>query len=220
MRNLRRSCSGQARQRDRLPSRFQAPINRRRTHLKNHFTITVLAALCAALVLALGVLAQSKPHVKIPIVAANPQDVSSPESIVLADYDSISGGIGVPRQWGRDKSLMDPHARFVDVLTDPKTGAITAKSIDAQEFTDAFDDSAVKGGFTEHELAHVTHKYGNVATVLSSYEGKFQSTGKVATRGVNIYQLYFDGKRWWILSVVWEEERPGNPIPPELQPKK
>jgi hypothetical protein len=56
-----------------------------------------------------------------------------------------------------------------------------------------------------------------VATVLSSYEGTVASTGKVATRGVNIFQLYFDGKRWWILSMVWDEERPDNPLPPELQ---
>jgi hypothetical protein len=26
--------------------------------------------------------------------------------------------------------------------------------------------------------------------------------------------------RWWILSVVWEEERPDNPIPAELLPRK
>jgi hypothetical protein len=26
----------------------------------------------------------------------------------------------------------------------------------------------------------------------------------VITRGVNIFQLYFDGKRWWILSMVWD----------------
>jgi hypothetical protein len=51
--------------------------------------------------------------------------------------------------------------------------------------------------------------------VLSSYEGTVAS-GKVITRGVNIFQLYFDGKRWWILSMVWDEERPGNPIPKEL----
>lgn len=165
-------------------------------------------------------LARPEAHVTIPVIAANPKDVSSPEATINADYESISGGVGVPRQWGRDTSLMDPQARFVDVQTDAKTGAILAKSISGQEFADRFDAWAVKNGFTEHELAHVTHRFGNVATVLSSYEGKSLATGKVETRGVNIYQLYFDGKRWWILSVVWEEEHPGNPIPAELLPKK
>jgi hypothetical protein len=73
----------------------------------------------------------------------------------------------------------------------------------------------VKNGFTEREIAHEIKRYGNVATVLSSYEGK-TAAGKAVSRGVNIFQLYFDGKRWWILSMVWDEERPGNPIPPEL----
>ena len=172
------------------------------------------------LAIVFGTFAQSKPHIAIPIIAADPKDVSSPEAAVLADYESISGGVGVARNWGRDNSLMDPQARFVDVQTDPKTGAITAKSISEQEFADRSDASSVKGGFTEHELAHVTHRFGNVATVLSSYEGKLSTTGKVVARGVNIYQLYFDGKRWWILSIVWEEERPDNPIPAELLPKK
>jgi hypothetical protein len=162
---------------------------------------------------------KSKVHVEIPVVAVKAEDVASPEAIVLADYESISGGVGVARQWGRDHTLYDSHARFVALRQDRKTGAIQQTSSGEQEFADDADGMMVKEGFTEHELAHIVHRYGNVATVLSSYEGKLTSTGKVAARGVNIYQLYFDGKRWWILSVVWDEERPDNPIPPELLPK-
>jgi hypothetical protein len=56
--------------------------------------------------------------------------------------------------------------------------------------------------------------------VLSSYEGKVQSTGKVVMRGVNVFSLYFDGKRWWIQTMLWDEEEPGNPIPAELLSRK
>jgi len=164
--------------------------------------------------------AQTKPgvHVEIPVVAARPEDVTL-ESIVKADYESISGGVGVSRQWGRDQSLYDPHARFVGLGTDPQSGAITSSSFNEQEYADESDAVFVREGYTERELAHSIHRFGNVATVLSSYEGKSSLTGKVLSRGVNIYQLYFDGKRWWILSIVWDDERPGNPIPPELLPK-
>jgi len=102
---------------------------------------------------------------------------------------------------------------------DPKSGAIVAMITTHQEFVDVADESTVKEGFTERELGHKIERYGNVATVLSSYEGKNESTGKVVTRGVNIFQLYFDGKRWWILSMVWDQENPANPIPPDLLPK-
>ncbi len=162
---------------------------------------------------------QNAKHVAVQKVGARPEDVASIEAIVKASYETISGGVGVPRQWGRDESLFDPNVRFVAVERDPKSGAIVAMISTHQEFVDDADASLVKEGFTERELGRKIERYGNVATVLSSYEGKNASTGKVITRGVNIFQLYFDGKRWWILSMVWDQETPANPIPPELLPK-
>src|SRR5262249_44146303 len=140
---------------------------------------------------------------------------SSPEAIVLADLASISGGVGVPRQWGRDSSLMDPHVRFVSISVDPKTGKTKTHAVTQQEFIDESDAFMVKAGFREHELGRQVHRFGNVATVLSAYEGKTANADK-PERGVNIYQLYNDGKRWWIASIVWDEEREGNAIPAEL----
>ena len=159
---------------------------------------------------------EDNKHVDRPVIAARAEDVSTIEGIVKASYETISGGAGVPRDWGRDRTLFDPESRSVAVVVDPKTGVITAKAKTEQEFADEADAWAVKNGFTERELRHIIKRYGNVATVLSSYEGK-NAEGKVITRGVNIFQLYFDGKRWWILSMVWDEERPDNPIPPELR---
>ena len=53
------------------------------------------------------------------------------------------------------------------------------------------DESTVKEGFTERELGHKIERYGNVATVLSSYEGKNASTGKVVTRGSEYFPAVF-----------------------------
>jgi len=158
--------------------------------------------------------AQKKVHVDRPIIEARAEDVGTIEGIVTASYETISGGVGVPRQWGRDRTLFDPDSRSVAVGVNAKTGAIKTTSMTEQDFADQSDASLVKDGFTERELKHVINRFGNVATVLSSYEGS--ASGKVIERGVNIFQLYFDGKRWWILSMVWDEERPNNPIPKEL----
>jgi hypothetical protein len=38
------------------------------------------------------------------------------------------------------------------------------------------------------------------------------------SRGVNSIELYFDGTRWWIASVVWQSESPELPIPDSLLP--
>ena len=159
--------------------------------------------------------AQKKVHVDRPIIEARAEDVGTIEGIVKASYETISGGAGVARQWGRDRTLFDPNSRSVAIHVDAKTGAIKTESMTEQDFADRSDASLVKDGFTERELKHVIKRFGNVATVLSSYEGS--ASGKVLERGVNIFQLYFDGKRWWILSMVWDEERPDNPIPAELK---
>jgi hypothetical protein len=178
----------------------------------------VVRAGCGVLVMGacgFGVVrAQKKVHVDRPIIEARAEDVSTIEGIVTASYETISGGVGVPRQWGRDRTLFDPNSRSVAIHVDAKTGAIKRESMTEQDFADRSDASLVKDGFTERELKHVIKRFGNVATVLSSYEGS--ASGKVLERGVNIFQLYFDGKRWWILSMVWDEERPDNPIPKEL----
>jgi hypothetical protein len=159
--------------------------------------------------------AQKKVHVDRPIIEARAEDAGTIEGIVKASYETISGGVGVARQWGRDRALFDPNSRSVAIHVDAKTGTIKTESMTEQDFADRSDASLVKDGFTERELKHIIKRFGNVATVLSSYEGS--ASGKVIERGVNIFQLYFDGKRWWILSMVWDEERPGNPIPAELQ---
>lgn len=35
-------------------------------------------------------------------------------------------------------------------------------------------------------------------------------------KGVNSFQSFFDGTRWWVVTIYWEAETPGNPIPPSL----
>jgi ketosteroid isomerase-like protein len=163
---------------------------------------------------------KSAHHIDVPVVPARPEDVSSPEAIVKADYESISGGIGVPRQWARDFSLYDPDAHSFVVYKDSKTGSLTPWCPTQQEYVDEVDDHLTKAGFSEGEVGHKVYRFGNVATVLSSYEGKLASTGKLYTRGVNIYQLYFADKRWWISSVSWDGENYINEIPAELLPQK
>lgn len=158
-------------------------------------------------------------HVEVATIAARPEDVSTIEGIVKASYETISGGVGVPRQWGRDRTLFAPSVRYISISKD-KAGTIKVRTSDYQEYLDESDDFLVKQGFTEVELGRKIERFGNVATVLSSYEGRVQSTGKIVTRGVNIFSLYFDGKRWWIQTMLWDEEGPQNPIPADLLPKK
>jgi len=159
--------------------------------------------------------------VEVPTIAARPEDVSTIEGIVKASYETISGGVGVPRQWGRDRTLFAPSVQYVS-LSKSREGEVRARTSDYQKYLNESDGFLVKEGFTEVELGQEIKRFANVATVLSSYEGRIQSTGKVevVTRGVNIFSLYFDGKRWWIQTMMWDEESPENPIPANLLPGK
>ena len=150
--------------------------------------------------------------------ATNPDDVNTLDSIIAASYGALSGPVGAPRRWARYLSLLDPQARLVSTSVDTTTGQPKIVRWSREEYAASANEYLVATGFADRKLGCATNRYGNVATVRCGFEGLEQS--KVVERGVAIYQLYQDGKRWWITSVVWDQERPGNPVPAELLTKK
>jgi hypothetical protein len=89
--------------------------------------------------------------------------------------------------------------------------------MDHGQFARAYNGAFVDRGFFERETKRVTKRFGNIAHVFSAYEYRATANGPVQGRGVNSIQLYWDGTRWWIASATWDDERPDNPIPPELR---
>jgi len=67
-------------------------------------------------------------------------------------------------------------------------------------------------------LARHLDCFGNVCQAFSTYEGRrAPSDEKPFVSGINSIQVVNDGQRWWVASVVWDTERPNNPIPPEYR---
>jgi CubicO group peptidase (beta-lactamase class C family) len=162
--------------------------------------------------------APASGQVPAVLAAANPDDVNTLVGIIAASYDALSGPSGTPRQWDRYRSLLDTHAILVSTSWDATTGRPKIVRWNREEYAASANDYLVKTGFVDRKLGCSTSQYGNVATVQCGFEGLEQS--KLVERGVAIYQLYNDGKRWWITSVVWDREGPGNLIPREFLPKK
>ena len=52
--------------------------------------------------------------------------------------------------------------------------------------------------------------------MTSVYETRLSKDAPLLKRGINSLQLLWEAERWWILSIVWDNERPENLIPPEL----
>jgi hypothetical protein len=159
------------------------------------------------------------PHVEVAAVAPRAEDVSSIDGIMKAYYEVISGPAGQARQWARDRTLYIQDIRFVAMSQD-KEGQPRPQIASHQQFVDASNPMLVKEGFYETEIHRLTEKFGNIAHVFSTYESRQKADGPVIARGINSLELFWDGKRWWIASAIWDDERPANPIPAEYLPAK
>ena len=69
-------------------------------------------------------------------------------------------------------------------------------------------------GFFEVEVGRVLESFGQIAHLFSTYESRSTADDpEPFARGINSFQLMNDGSRWWVVSVMWDSERPDNPIP-------
>jgi hypothetical protein len=176
-----------------------------------------------ALLLALGFTsptrrASAQPptrHVAVPTLVADTAVVATIDGIMRAFYDVISGPPGQPRQWGRDRTLYVPDIRFH--VPGRRDGRPTVFAMTHQQYVDGVDASFVARGFFEREIGRCVRRFGNTAQVFSAYESRRDSaTAPVMDRGVNLLQLFNDGARWWVASVVWEDVRADLPLPSPL----
>jgi hypothetical protein len=150
--------------------------------------------------------------------AARPSDVASVESIIAALYDVISGPPGRKRDWDRFRSLFTAGARLIVAAPSPE-GRVPSRSMTVEQYIVAADPLLKRDGFWERELARRVERYGNVAHVFSTYDSRVKSADSPPfSRGINSIQLVTNGERWWVVTILWDFERPGNPIPQAYLP--
>src|SRR5688572_19747818 len=153
-------------------------------------------------------------------IVANPKDVSSPEAIIAAVYDVISGPAGQKRNWERMRTLFVPDARMIPTGKRP-TGESTRRVLTVEEYITSSGPFLEKDGFFETEIGRKTEQFGNIVHVFSTYESKRAATDeKPFMRGINSFQLWNDGKRWWVITIMWQSESNDVPIPEKYIDKK
>jgi hypothetical protein len=146
------------------------------------------------------------------VPAPKPDDVKSLDSILRAIYDVISGPAG-DRDWNRFRSLFVPEARLT---SNTRRDGGPVRLLDVEGFASGAGNYFKTHPFYESAIVNRVQRFGNIAQVFSSYESRTAPTEKPFARGVNSIQLFNDGSRWWVLSILWDEESPANPLPPEL----
>jgi hypothetical protein len=153
---------------------------------------------------------------KVP--PAKLEDVKSMDAILRAIYDVISGPAG-ERDWKRFRSLFLPQARFTQTAPAPDGKETIVISWNEEEFIRDASEIFAKEGFFENAIVNKPDVYGNMAQVFSSYESRHKAGEKAFQRGINSIQLLNDGTRWWVVSILWDSEREGNPLPAKFAKK-
>ena len=143
---------------------------------------------------------------------ADPADVESIDAIIDAVYDVISGPAGV-RDWERMRSLFIPEARLIAVGTGPER-SFNKRVMSLEDYIARAGAYFEQNGFVERELARRTERFEHIAHAFSTYESLHDADDPAPfSRGINSFQLMYDGERWWIVTIYWEAETPGKPIP-------
>jgi len=141
---------------------------------------------------------------------AKPADTDSVENLVRAVYDVISGPAG-PRDWARFRSLFAEGARLIPirVTADGSSASVMTPDDYAQRAGANFEKTA----FYESEAARRVETFGNMAHVFSTYESRRAPGEKPFARGINSFQLVKVGGAWKVMTILWDSERPGTPLP-------
>ena len=146
-------------------------------------------------------------------IPANQKDVGSVDAIVGALYNVISGPAGEKRNWAGLRTLFIPEAKMMPRTSKPG-GLCVKKVLSVEDYIRTSGPFLEKNGFYENEIGRRTERYGQIVHVFSTYESRQkQDDPKPFMRGINSIQLWYDGSRWWIMNVMWENESAGNPIP-------
>ena len=137
---------------------------------------------------------------------ARTADVESVDGIVAALYDVISGAAGQPRDWDRMRSLFAPEGRLMAVGARPESSYVL-RGMSVEDYISRNSKAFATMGFFEKEAARTTETFGQIVHVFSTYESRHAAgDAKPFQRGINSIQLYHDGKRWWIVNVLWRAE--------------
>ena len=144
------------------------------------------------------------PHVALAA------DGDSVDTMVRAVYDVISGPAGT-RDWTRFRLLFADGARMIPVRVTPEGAAPALTTV--EEYITRAGASFEKNAFYESEVARRVETFGNIAHVFSTYESRHAPGEKPFARGINSIQLVKVGKSWKVMTILWDSERDGNPLP-------
>jgi hypothetical protein len=143
------------------------------------------------------------------------EEFATIDGLMTALYTSISGPPG-GQDFELSRRIQHPDVRLVRTRLD-EAGRPVALSFSGDEYE--ANAKALLAGmpFYEVETDRRTVRFGNVAQVFSAYEARTAPEGgELIKRGMNMAHLFNDGRRWWLMHLIWDDEREGVKVPREV----
>ncbi len=128
----------------------------------------------------------------------DPEAVASIDGIVNEVLETISGDSTVVRDVEKLRMLFAPDATLRALAVAPD-GTRQLRIFNLEEFARIVRDYYSGTNFDEYELRKTVNEYNGIAQVFQGYEVQGP---RGEEQGINSYQLYFDGERWWITSIL------------------
>ena len=130
-------------------------------------------------------------------------NVGTLDGIIKAYYDVVTIKKGEKINYERDSLLHIAGVRVGSAGIDAKGNPILQYT-SLSEFHRQSDAYMEKNGFWEHETVRTVQHIQNIYHVWSSYVSAYTPGGKTIAQGVNSIELFFDGKRFWILGWFYD----------------
>jgi len=149
------------------------------------------------------------------------EEVTSVDGIIRAMYECVSFTAGNQPDYKRLRSLFHPDGKLIPPKGEKDS---SVQVLDVESFITRSRDYVVitgleRRGFIEKEVYRRTDAFGKIVHVLSTFESRHRESDPAPIqRGINSIQLLKENNRWWVVSVVWDIERPTIPIPPKYLP--
>lgn len=130
-------------------------------------------------------------------------------SIIAELYSIISGPAGHQPNWRREAELFLPTAYMIRTSVDEE-GVPQATRLHVSEYPKNFTKLMAGRSFYELEVQNIIEVFGNIAHAFSTYEAwEDAEQTRFVKRGINSIQFYNDGQSWRVVSMMWDDERPG-----------
>lgn len=134
------------------------------------------------------------------------QSLESLDDLITAMYRSVSGPKG-GLDMEMERRIFTPDARLIRTGLD-EDGKPWRKVMSLEDFEEDTRDFLASTDFYEYETARTVIDCRPFAYVLSEYEARTDlDSDELFLSGVNSIQCLFDGTRWWIHTMMWNQRK-------------